>query len=52
MTSPIKFGIVGLGHIGVRHAQCIIDNDAAELTEIFDILPTNEWRVNNTKSRS
>ena len=52
MTSPIKFGIVGLGHIGVRHAQCINDNDAAELTEIFDILPINEWRVNDTKNRA
>ena len=37
MTRKIKFGIVGIGHIGVRHAQCIIDNSAAELISSFDV---------------
>ena len=34
----IKFGVVGFGHIGRRHVKCILDNDQAQFTSIFDIL--------------
>ena len=45
MNQKIKFGVVGLGHIGIRHAKCILDNKFAELTTVFDLLPKNKWRV-------
>ncbi len=44
MSKKIKFGIVGLGHIGVRHVNCIIDNNMSDLVAVFDILPKNDWR--------
>ena len=44
MNKKIKFGVVGLGHIGGRHAKCIIDNNRSELTKLFDVLPVDEWR--------
>ena len=34
----VKFGIVGLGHIGKRHAEMIQRNPDAELVAIADIL--------------
>lgn len=33
----IKFAIVGLGHIGMRHAAHIINHPQAELTDVCDI---------------
>lgn len=33
----IKFGIVGCGNIGKRHAQRIMENDRAELVMIYDV---------------
>jgi predicted dehydrogenase len=52
MIQKIKFGIVGLGHIGSRHAQCILHNDAAELTTMFDVLPVNQWRIDHVINKS
>jgi predicted dehydrogenase len=42
----IKFGIIGLGNIGKRHANVIIDSTGAELCAVCDILPANEtgWK--------
>lgn len=37
MSKIIKFGVVGFGHIGKRHAQMIIDNPSASLTAICDV---------------
>jgi predicted dehydrogenase len=44
MTEKIKFGVVGVGHIGGRHAQCIMDNHRSELVNLFDVLPVDKWR--------
>src|SRR5690606_33717435 len=33
----IKFGIVGLGHIGTRHAEHILQNNESVLTAVCDI---------------
>ena len=41
----IKFGVVGFGHIGRRHVKCILDNDQAQFTSIFDVLPKNELSI-------
>ncbi len=38
-SDKIKFAIVGLGHIGKRHAQMINENSEAELCAVCDIRP-------------
>jgi len=42
MSKKIRFGIVGCGRIGVRHAEHILKNKRAELSVVCDI---NEKRV-------
>lgn len=37
MSKPINFGVVGLGHIGKRHANMILDNPLARLVAVSDI---------------
>ena len=40
--ATIKFAVVGLGHIGKRHATMIARNPEAELIALCDILPKEE----------
>ena len=35
----IRFAVVGLGHIGKRHAEMIRRNPNAELVAVCDVLP-------------
>ncbi|WP_462317460.1 Gfo/Idh/MocA family protein [Marinilabilia sp.] len=42
ITGKVKFAIVGLGHIGKRHAQMILDNPDAELCAVCDIRSPEE----------
>ena len=35
----IKFGIIGLGHIGKRHAEMVLRNENCELSAFCDIVP-------------
>lgn len=37
MSDKIKFAVVGLGHIGKRHAEMILRNPATELVALCDI---------------
>ncbi len=46
MNRKIKFAILGFGHIGIRHAEMIIQNNDSELAAICDILPKNELKQN------
>ncbi len=39
VKDKIKFGVIGQGHIGKRHAEMIRRNDECELIAICDILP-------------
>jgi predicted dehydrogenase len=41
-VSKIKFAVVGLGHIGKRHAAMIDGNEESELVAVCDILSKNE----------
>ena len=41
-ATKIRFGIVGFGHIGQRHATCIINNQQADLVAVYDILSIDE----------
>ena len=49
MLRKIKFGIVGLGHIGIRHALCINQHPQGELIGGYDVLDKDKWRVKDLK---
>jgi UDP-N-acetyl-2-amino-2-deoxyglucuronate dehydrogenase len=42
MSAPIKFGIVGCGHIGKRHAEMVKRHPEAELVGVCDPRPNSE----------
>ena len=42
---PIRFAVVGCGHIGKRHAEMICREDGAELTALCDIRPKSELAI-------
>lgn len=42
MSLPLKFAVVGLGHIGRRHAEMIRRHDGCELIAGCDVLPEAE----------
>lgn len=43
----IKFGVIGCGHIGKRHAEMICRDNGAELTALCDILPREKLGIEN-----
>mgnify|MGYP001193370225 FL=1 len=45
--SKIKFGVIGTGHIGKRHAEMIFRNKDAELVALCDVLPKGELGIEN-----
>jgi len=47
MNQKIKFGVVGLGHIGARHVKCIIDHPKTELSAVCDVVPKKQWMSDN-----
>jgi len=49
MGQKVKFGIVGLGHIGRRHAQHIIANNRADLIAVYDLLPIEKLKIDELK---
>ncbi len=48
MESKILFAVVGLGHIGKRHAAIIRENPDAELVAYCDIKPREELNLQET----
>ena len=46
--TKIKFGVVGLGHIGKRHAEMILNHEEAELVAVADILPITKTNFTHT----
>ena len=44
MSEKIKFAVIGLGHIGKRHAEMIKRNNEAELVAVCDIRPKEETK--------
>jgi UDP-N-acetyl-2-amino-2-deoxyglucuronate dehydrogenase len=38
-NKPVKFAVIGCGHIGKRHAEMISRNEEAELVALIDIKP-------------
>lgn len=47
MSNKIKFAVVGIGHIGKRHAQMITDNNEAELVALCDVKPKEELNIDD-----
>lgn len=45
MVDIVKFGVVGCGHIGKRHAEMISRNVDSELVALMDIKPANELEI-------
>ena len=43
----VKFGVIGLGHIGKRHAEMIIRNKSCELVAICDIVSKENLDAEN-----
>lgn len=46
-TSPVKFAVVGCGHIGKRHAEMISRHPEAELVALIDIKSDNLLGIEN-----
>lgn len=44
-SQKIKFAVVGLGHIGKRHAEMILGNPQAELVALSDVAPKNDLGI-------
>ncbi len=42
MPTPIQFAVIGLGHIGRRHAALIAAHTEATLVAVVDVLPAGE----------
>lgn len=42
MSRQIRFGIIGFGHIGKRHADAIQAHPVGELTDVVDVLPIED----------
>ncbi|MBE9468786.1 MAG: Gfo/Idh/MocA family oxidoreductase [Bacteroidetes bacterium] len=49
MSNKIRFAVVGLGHIGKRHAQMIINNTEADLVALCDIKAKEELNIDTVK---
>jgi len=47
MKNKIKFGVVGLGHIGMRHVKCIMNNTNSKLSVVCDVENKKEWCSTN-----
>ena len=48
--SKIKFGVIGTGHIGKRHAEMIVRNSETELVALCDILPKDKLGISSYKA--
>lgn len=48
--SKIKFGVIGTGHIGKRHAEMIVRNSETELEALCDILPKDKLGISSYKA--
>jgi UDP-N-acetyl-2-amino-2-deoxyglucuronate dehydrogenase len=49
MHKPIKFAVIGQGHIGKRHAEMVRRNPDTELSAVCDILPKEQLGLSELK---
>ena len=45
MDKKIKFGVIGCGHIGVRHAEMVSRNPESELVALIDTKPKDQLKI-------
>lgn len=50
MSNTIRFAVVGLGHIGKRHAAMIQENSHASLVAYCDVKPMQELGLSNSET--
>ena len=50
MSKKINFGIIGLGHIGIKHVSCIVNNEACSLVSLCDKIPLIELKKKELNS--
>ena len=48
--SPVKFGVIGCGHIGKRHASMVQLNEECELIAVCDIADENSLNLDNVNA--
>lgn len=46
-TTPVKFAVIGCGHIGKRHAAMIQRNAQAKLVALCDVLPAAQLQLHD-----
>jgi UDP-N-acetyl-2-amino-2-deoxyglucuronate dehydrogenase len=51
MAEKIKFGVIGQGHIGKRHAEMIRRNEECELIAVCDVLPKETVSLADLKEK-
>jgi UDP-N-acetyl-2-amino-2-deoxyglucuronate dehydrogenase len=51
VSSKIKFGIIGQGHIGKRHAEMVRRNPHSELVAVCDILDKDKLGLSDIKEK-
>ena len=47
MSKPVRFAVVGSGHIGKRHAQMVLNNPEAELVAMCDTRPKKDLALDS-----
>ena len=52
MNRKIKFAVIGLGHIGIKHVEAIIKDQNSELVALADKLSFEEIKKKTGKSES
>ena len=50
-NAKVKFGVVGQGHIGKRHAEMIRRNSDAELIAVCDVLPKEQLGIGDMNEK-
>jgi UDP-N-acetyl-2-amino-2-deoxyglucuronate dehydrogenase len=50
-NAKVKFGVVGQGHIGKRHAEMIRRNPEAELIAVCDVVPKEQLGIADMKEK-
>jgi predicted dehydrogenase len=49
--TKIKFGVIGQGHIGKRHAEMVRRNPNCELVAVCDIAPIEKLGIENLQEK-
>ena len=48
VTSPVRIGVVGVGHLGRHHARLLNEMPGADLTSVAEVDPGNRKKAEET----